>query len=113
MPARLVSKYENKRTSRTKLMKCTLISFLTLKALLLAPLAGLRAAAESKAPAKPNIVINYADHLGYGDVGCNGATKVKTPNIDRLAAQGLRRGNCRRCWRRSGERRNHNRRLNK
>ncbi len=38
----------------------------------------------------PNIVVIYADDLGYGDVGCYGATKVKTPNIDMLAAQGLR-----------------------
>jgi arylsulfatase A-like enzyme len=39
---------------------------------------------------KPNIVIIYADDLGYGDVGCYGATKVKTPNIDKLASEGLR-----------------------
>jgi arylsulfatase A-like enzyme len=39
---------------------------------------------------KPNIVIIYADDLGYGDVSCYGATKVKTPNIDRLASEGLR-----------------------
>ncbi len=37
-----------------------------------------------------NIVIIYADDLGYGDVGCFGATRVKTPNIDRLAATGRR-----------------------
>ena len=38
----------------------------------------------------PNIVIIYADDLGYGDVSCYGATKVKTPNVDKLASQGLR-----------------------
>ena len=38
----------------------------------------------------PNVVLIFADDLGYGDVGCYGATKVKTPNIDRLAAQGRR-----------------------
>lgn len=38
----------------------------------------------------PNIVVIYADDLGYGDLGCYGATKVKTPNLDRLAARGLR-----------------------
>jgi arylsulfatase A len=40
--------------------------------------------------AKPNIVIIVADDLGYGDLGCYGATKVKTPRIDRLASEGLR-----------------------
>jgi len=40
--------------------------------------------------AKPNIILIYADDLGYGDVSCYGATKIKTPNIDRIAAQGLR-----------------------
>lgn len=38
----------------------------------------------------PNIVILYADDLGYGDVGCYGATAVKTPNVDKLAQDGLR-----------------------
>ena len=41
-------------------------------------------------PEKPNIIIIYADDLGYGDVSCYGATKLITPNIDRFAAQGLR-----------------------
>jgi arylsulfatase A-like enzyme len=39
---------------------------------------------------RPNIIIIYADDLGYGDVSCYGATKVTTPNIDRLAKEGLR-----------------------
>jgi arylsulfatase A-like enzyme len=39
---------------------------------------------------RPNIVLIYADDLGYGDVSCYGATKVATPNIDRLAREGLR-----------------------
>jgi arylsulfatase A-like enzyme len=39
---------------------------------------------------KPNVVIIYIDDLGYGDVSCYGATKVSTPNIDNLAAIGIR-----------------------
>lgn len=38
----------------------------------------------------PNIVLINADDLGYGDLGCYGATKIKTPNIDRLAKNGVR-----------------------
>ena len=36
----------------------------------------------------PNVVLIFADDLGYGDVGCYGATKVQTPNIDKLAVEG-------------------------
>lgn len=43
-----------------------------------------------KPSAQPNIVLIYADDVGYGDVGCYGATSVHTPNLDTLAAQGLR-----------------------
>lgn len=39
---------------------------------------------------KPNILVIMADDLGYGDVSCNGATALTTPNIDRLAKNGLR-----------------------
>ena len=38
----------------------------------------------------PNVVLIFADDLGYGDLGCYGATKVQTPNIDRLAEEGRR-----------------------
>ena len=40
-------------------------------------------------PAKPNIIYILADDLGYGDVGFNGQKRFSTPNIDRLAAEGL------------------------
>ncbi|GIZ09686.1 sulfatase [Flavobacterium sp. UMI-01] len=39
---------------------------------------------------KPNIIILFADDLGYGDLSCYGAQDVKTPNIDALANEGLR-----------------------
>ncbi len=54
-------------------------------ALLLAP-----AAAAAKAPEKPNVIIIYGDDVGYGDLSCYGATRVSTPNVDRLAAEGIR-----------------------
>ncbi|MEM7599917.1 MAG: arylsulfatase [Verrucomicrobiota bacterium] len=38
----------------------------------------------------PNIVVIFADDLGYGDLSCYGATKVQTPNIDQLATEGRR-----------------------
>ena len=38
----------------------------------------------------PNVVLILADDLGSGDVGCYGATKIQTPNIDRLAQEGIR-----------------------
>src|SRR4051794_7924924 len=41
-------------------------------------------------PGPPNVVLIYADDIGYGDLGCYGATRVKTPNLDRIAAGGLR-----------------------
>jgi len=37
----------------------------------------------------PNVVIIYTDDIGYGDIGVNGAELIPTPNIDRLASQGL------------------------
>ena len=38
----------------------------------------------------PNVVLIYIDDLGYGDIGCYGSTDIPTPNIDRLAAEGVR-----------------------
>ncbi|VGO13194.1 Arylsulfatase [Pontiella desulfatans] len=50
----------------------------------------LGAVASFGAEPPPNIVLIFADDLGYGDVGCNGATLVQTPNIDKLAKEGRR-----------------------
>lgn len=39
---------------------------------------------------KPNIIYIYADDLGYGELGSYGQTKIKTPNLDRMAKEGMR-----------------------
>jgi arylsulfatase A len=39
---------------------------------------------------KPNFVIIYADDLGYGDLGCYGHPTIRTPNLDRMAAEGAK-----------------------
>jgi arylsulfatase A len=39
---------------------------------------------------KPNIVMIYADDLGYGDLGCYGHPTIRTPNLDRMAREGMR-----------------------
>ena len=50
--------------------------------------AGLRAGAAAER--LPNVIYILADDLGYGELGCYGQEKIKTPNIDRLAAEGMR-----------------------
>lgn len=45
---------------------------------------------EKKDSQLPNIIYILADDLGYGELGAYGQTKIKTPNLDRLAAQGMR-----------------------
>lgn len=66
-----------------------LIALLSL--LLFIPAAGFAAEAKTR---KPNIIFIMADDLGYGDLGCYGQKQIKTPNIDRLAAEGMRFTNC-------------------
>lgn len=42
-----------------------------------------------QAQEKPNIIFILADDLGYGDLGCYGATDIHTPNIDQLGESGI------------------------
>src|SRR5579872_1763730 len=48
------------------------------------------------AQTKPNVIFIMTDDLGYGDLSCYGATKLHTPNLDKLAASGIRftNGHC-------------------
>ena len=48
------------------------------------------AAAQQPSPRPPNIVLIVADDVGYGDIGAYGAPDVRTPNLDRLAREGVR-----------------------
>ena len=43
---------------------------------------------------KPNIVFLLADDMGYGDLGCYGHPVIKSPNLDRLAEEGVRLTDC-------------------
>jgi arylsulfatase A-like enzyme len=56
----------------------------------LTPAGQRRAAAQSAPATRPNIVFILADDLGYGDLGCYGQQRIRTPQIDRLAREGLR-----------------------
>lgn len=57
---------------------------LALAALTVAP------ATASEDPARPNLLLILADDMGYGDLGCYGSLQIKTPHLDRLAANGVR-----------------------
>lgn len=46
--------------------------------------------AKKPQPSKPNVIFIYADDLGYGDLECYGASHVKTPNVNRIASEGIR-----------------------
>ncbi|WOH38726.1 sulfatase-like hydrolase/transferase [Thalassotalea fonticola] len=51
-------------------------------------MAGIPNTAQSAEPAKPNVIVFYADDMGWGDVGYHGYDDIRTPNIDALAASG-------------------------
>jgi arylsulfatase A len=66
-------------------MNCCLLALLTLRSL---------AAAATPAEKAPNVVIFLADDLGFGDLGCYGHPRIKTPNLDAFARQGMRLTQC-------------------
>jgi arylsulfatase A len=57
---------------------------------LIAVVVGSLVPAVAAQPVRPNIVFLLADDLGYGDVGCFGQRKIRTPNLDNLAKQGMK-----------------------
>ena len=65
-------------------------TILALAALLLAPPAALQAADAPPPAAKPNILFIVADDMGYADCGVQGCRDIPTPNLDALAAGGVR-----------------------
>lgn len=64
----------------------------SLLALALVPAISAQAAGKGKdkTPTRPNVIFIYADDLGFGDLECYGAKNVETPNVNRLAANGIR-----------------------
>jgi len=78
----------NLSTRRLNRMGLVLIVALGLRA---GPWRSPASATADDAPSPPNLVYILADDLGYGDLGCyNPASKIPTPHLDRLAAEGLR-----------------------
>ena len=60
-----------------------------LAALLMADLVPLQAA-ETENRQAVNVIVILADDLGYGDLGCYGSKEIRTPQLDRMAAEGMR-----------------------
>ena len=69
-----------------RFVKCPLLSLPTI---LVAIIVG-TSLANGADPTKPNVVILFTDDMGYGDLACYGHPSIKTPNIDRIADDGIR-----------------------
>jgi len=70
-------------------MHCSPFNWMVAGCLAFLGLGGFVRAANLAEP-RPNVVLIVADDLGYGDLGCYGAKRIQTPNLDRLASQGVR-----------------------
>jgi arylsulfatase A-like enzyme len=83
-----IKKGKRKKEKRTIM---TLINKFSWVAGMLAVIAGLSSCGiPAEKDVKPNIIIVFADDMGYGDLGCYGHPNIETPNLDRLAEQGVR-----------------------
>jgi len=67
-----------------------MIKLLSITGISIVPLAVTAGNLSTENSKKPNVVLIYADDIGYGDLSCYGFSKVQTPNIDKLAAEGIR-----------------------
>lgn len=76
----------------TKLISCFFLGLIlfVLSAFTLTPVFAQKKISDAGAKNLPNIIYIYADDLGYGELGSYGQQKIKTPNLDRMAAEGMR-----------------------
>ena len=81
---------ERKAEISTRISRRTFIQALGLGTASLILPGSTKASARRRSARKPNIVFIMADDMGYGDLSCYGATKINTPNMDALAADGIR-----------------------
>ena len=78
----------NRNWARVFVFSCVVTVFGAMRASAAQPLRA--GAAATRGNPRPNILFILADDLGYGDLGCYGQTRIKTPNLDRLAESGMR-----------------------